>query len=647
MPNFKYQPLDRDNREIRLIILEDRDGNALDLPLKCKFVTTTLNLYKEPLNDYPAYEVNKLRNAIVRSALKAQPYSEEFYALSYVWGNPEATHDIEINGTTAQISANLHAALISVRNNTKYRVIWADALSINQHDTEEKSWQVQQMSMIYSRARATIAWLGLASDDSKLALESLIELHKTTHSKRWNIQAAMEGDPPVGAVKKSIQQFASDSSRWNAVANICARPYWSRIWIFQEMVCARDKYFLCGNTLAKDIDRPIALLLAWQGVHGAINDNSLDSRCLSMIDSIQTFRFFGDYPSDAPYYLRPGTLHDMLTKLNNLNATDSRDLIYAPLGIATDGDQLQIVIDYSQSLDQILIETSCALLRGGSLEVLLSAGLQDNSSRLPSWVPDWSANLEPYPSRFYRASKGHSQRTSTLKAIPQRSDTVTLDGYLVGRISRISNVCPLTALESSDTNTDVPTFGDWLGQVATNVFQMSRNEGSNRKPKSGYHTVESNIAELLCAPPGARPVWSILKNPYIHLYKALRSAKSLQSLLRDISHESPRKQDRNLMRCVSQILNVLKNGSKPYQTESGFMGLTWKDRYRLGDLVVVIPGVSMPCILRRLIADERLSTTQTDNHYRVVGLTYVQGIMEGEFLKKKKNAPSLQVFTLC
>ncbi|PMD60919.1 heterokaryon incompatibility, partial [Hyaloscypha bicolor E] len=141
-----------------------------------------------------------------------------FYALSYVWGDPAAVCDLEINGTAAKIGENLHAALHSIRKNTKFRVIWADALCINQSDNEEKWWQVQQMAAIYSRARATISWLGPPSEDSKLALETLVELgRKTSHF---------------------VLQLARDSSRWNAIANICARLYWSRIWIFQEMACA-------------------------------------------------------------------------------------------------------------------------------------------------------------------------------------------------------------------------------------------------------------------------------------------------------------------------------------------------------------------------------------------------------------------------
>jgi hypothetical protein len=649
MSNVPYQPLDRSRREIRLLILNDVGNtanlsNTADLPLKCELITTSLDLYKVALSNYTAYEVNKLRNALVRSFLKDRPYSREFYALSYVWGDPAAVCDLEINGTAAKIGENLHAALHSIRKNTKFRVIWADALCINQSDNEEKWWQVQQMAAIYSRARATISWLGPPSEDSKLALETLVELGRKTSHLFWSIQMAIEGGPPPSVIKKSVLQLARDSSRWNAIANICARLYWSRIWIFQEMACARDKYFLCGDSTARDIDRPISLLLAWQAMGGEIHSEPLGSHCLSMVNSVQTFRFHGNFPSDAPYYIRPGTLHEMLVKLTTLNATQPRDRIYAPLGIATDRDQLGIVPNYSKDLHLIFKEIACALLREGCLGVLLSASLQDKCSQLPSWVPDWSTGFDADLGRIYRADNRHSQRSSTLKAIPQDSDHVTLDGYVVGRITRICDACPVTALESLDVESDNPTFSDWLNQVEAAIFPMNGKESSDRKPKSGYNTAESAIAELLSAAGGPQPVFSLFSNPYLHIYTALKSAKSLKSLMLDLSNDSSRKQDPDLVNGVKRIQYNLESGSRPYQVDSGVVGLTWKDKDMSGDVVVVIPGVCMPCVLRRLDTEEISTTTQTSGPYRLIGVTYIYGIMNGEFFGK--NIPELQTFTL-
>ena len=227
-------------------------------------INTSLDLYKVLHSSAPTYAVNELRNTLARAVLDEQPYSKDIYALSYVWGDPAAVCDVEINGIAAKIGANLYAALHAIQKNTDFRVLWADALCINQSDNEENSWQVQQMAAIYSRARATISWLGPLSADSKLALETLVELKKKARGSFWSIQEAMGRGSPPRRIKNGALQIAGDSSRWNAIVNMCARPYWSRIWIFQEMACARDRYFLCGDYLVKEIDRPIALLLAWQ-----------------------------------------------------------------------------------------------------------------------------------------------------------------------------------------------------------------------------------------------------------------------------------------------------------------------------------------------------------------------------------------------
>ena len=88
------------------------------------------------------------------------------------------------------------------------------------------------MAAIYSRARATISWLGPSSEDSKLALENLAELDKTTSRLEWSIIEAKEGGRPPRKVKNSALQITSDSSTWSAIVNMCARPYWSRIKVF-------------------------------------------------------------------------------------------------------------------------------------------------------------------------------------------------------------------------------------------------------------------------------------------------------------------------------------------------------------------------------------------------------------------------------
>lgn len=100
---------------------------------------------------------------------------------------------------------------------------------------------------------------------------------------------------------------------------------------------------------------------------------------------------------------------DAALELNILNTTEMRDKIYALLGVAPERDQLGIMPDYYKNLDLIFKETACALLRAGCIEVLVSASSQNKSLQLPSWVPDWSTDINGYFFRLYHADKGHSQ----------------------------------------------------------------------------------------------------------------------------------------------------------------------------------------------------------------------------------------------
>ena len=73
----------------------------------------------------------------------------QFEALSYVWGDPNITRDIRLNGRGFPITTNLYAALQSLRRTDKTRVFWADAICVNQRNSSERGSQVSLMVRIY------------------------------------------------------------------------------------------------------------------------------------------------------------------------------------------------------------------------------------------------------------------------------------------------------------------------------------------------------------------------------------------------------------------------------------------------------------------------------------------------------------------
>jgi hypothetical protein len=116
--------------------------------------------------------------------------------LSYVWGDPEETLPILINNRRFNITLNLHAALLRLRDRDIARIIWVDAVCINQADEQEKQHQIQSIAKIYGKASRVIVWLGETADDSNEALEAIRTAGKkfTNSSNEDVIQQAI---PPL------------------------------------------------------------------------------------------------------------------------------------------------------------------------------------------------------------------------------------------------------------------------------------------------------------------------------------------------------------------------------------------------------------------------------------------------------------------
>lgn len=63
----------------------------------------------------------------------------EYEALSYAWGDPNVLLPITLNSQVIHITENLERALRWLRSRDQERVLWVDAICINQQDDAEKS----------------------------------------------------------------------------------------------------------------------------------------------------------------------------------------------------------------------------------------------------------------------------------------------------------------------------------------------------------------------------------------------------------------------------------------------------------------------------------------------------------------------------
>jgi len=139
---YKYSALDEDQQQIRLLTL--MRGSKLS---KLRVELKTVRLSKDEI---PKYE-----------------------ALSYAWGSSDRPFDLSVGEGIVSITRNLARALPYLRYKEKDRILWIDAICVNQNDLVERSKQVDRMADIFSLATRVVVWLGEEEADSTLALSTL------------------------------------------------------------------------------------------------------------------------------------------------------------------------------------------------------------------------------------------------------------------------------------------------------------------------------------------------------------------------------------------------------------------------------------------------------------------------------------------
>jgi hypothetical protein len=99
--------------------------------------------------------------------------SHLYEALSYVWGSEADPKFITVDDQKLAVTQNLYAVLLRLRDYNIPRIIWVDAVCINQGDDKEKEHQIRLLPAIYAKANRVAVWLGEAYHDSDQALEAI------------------------------------------------------------------------------------------------------------------------------------------------------------------------------------------------------------------------------------------------------------------------------------------------------------------------------------------------------------------------------------------------------------------------------------------------------------------------------------------
>jgi hypothetical protein len=151
--------------------------------------------------------------------------------------------DVTVNGSQVAVRYNCYYALWQTRLRFPESRVWIDAVCINQLDLEEKTAQVTMMHEIYSKAAQVLACIGPSDEHSGVVMQAADDpdAHVQELSELW-LKRPIDMNlwhPPLD--EASAAKFLDHYN------GFCMRPYFTRVWVLQELAGGRYRTkLLCG-----------------------------------------------------------------------------------------------------------------------------------------------------------------------------------------------------------------------------------------------------------------------------------------------------------------------------------------------------------------------------------------------------------------
>ncbi|KAF6809413.1 ankyrin and het domain protein [Colletotrichum plurivorum] len=698
MAAFDYSTLALGDRDFRLLKLSPA-ANA-DEPLNGELLVRSIDPYVEEASKHADGE-------------ELSETADSYEAVSYAWGSEEKPRRIAIAGAEAAIAENLFHCLRRLRFQDRPRLLWVDALCINQSDNEEKQSQVLLLHGVYVGARRTLAYLGEEADGSSEAMDLIERYWRVNIPKELNAgaRAFLEdaiGEPvpdaPTGA---EAELPAEGDSKWLAVSRFWNRAWFKRAWIVQEFILARDVVMICGGkeaswkqlwpaTIAmEDPESP-----PWPLVDEA--GNEADSANDVMSNMAQRLRFYqlgsmrgaaqghdddhghdhehgggccgghahdekeeeeeeeeehkhddaesedgdeGEWEDEDDDPKRSTDLLSLLLSFREVEASDPRDLYYALLGLAADGDREEFQPDYSKTFEETALRFGRTLLHEAYSEELLDhAGIAEhlngNATKFPSWLPDFRRPWRRMTVADAAESEAAGETDFDFGFDPNdEEDVLLLRGVKVDTIAQVSGVP-----RAAHRHTERPAL--WVKKdMLTLSKQLAKIPGFE---SAAYPTGESGLEAVLRTLTFFQAEGGEGEIPAATLSLAYRFCTAIEEddldperkerdgLRREVMLSGATEEEANeaLVAAAQILINsvfttrsaldlVLARGGK-------YVGMV-PDGTEAGDEVWVVKGCNAPFVLRKSADREGLM--------RIVGTAYVHGIMEGEAVEGGEFEP--------
>lgn len=393
-----------------------------------------------------------IQGCLIQSRLDETP---KYSALSYVWGDPSPSDPIlHVNGSQFRIRKSLFQALDHLLSDITTMAIWIDQICIDQENDAEREQQVKLMSRIFTQAQRVICWLGLHDKDSEYAFDLLHILVTNTPNPKASSDWERAANKlwTAGYLKDLSNMFDPTMVPFSAVAALANRPWFSRLWIVQEVALASELEFRCGGSTI----RGTTFFAAMQALSSIIHDPPAPWLLKSFRHAMRLGQLRAQVTAGKPF-----SFPHLAQTLSTWGCKKSHAQLNALFGLVSRNstDHTWFLPSYSTTSPELYMRFANGYIRQhNNLDVLHFAGCGDvevhslskaydttiltpgpPADDIPSWVPDWRAQSRPLALLPYPGDNIQAQFSATVSStdyyLDESSQTLRVRALLVDEIA--------------------------------------------------------------------------------------------------------------------------------------------------------------------------------------------------------------------
>ncbi|KAK4951410.1 hypothetical protein LTR10_010384 [Elasticomyces elasticus] len=261
----------------------------------------------------------------------------KYETISYAWGDPTPSARIAVSdgGLFSRkrhllVPVETEAALKRVRLPDSSRVVWIDAVCINQANDDERGQQVAIMSEIYRSSNGNLIYLGDEDGLVESAVANMNSIYEEMRLRTNDFTAVQSILYYTRGGFRHIEESLGVPLDPEAFIDLIGRPWFCRLWVLQEACLAPANRCYAGR---HEFDLLLVLrVTAWLGHHWTwLPTNFTQSngfkQALSLFDHADHQHGFFSATT------KRRTFYNLLYNSSLRQTSDPRDRLFSVLGL--------------------------------------------------------------------------------------------------------------------------------------------------------------------------------------------------------------------------------------------------------------------------------------------------------------------------